>query len=196
MNRSRFLLPALLAAVLVLGACSKTEEKTASSSAPATPAASADSAKRAPTVEIVANEGKGFAVGSMMSANTVYVFFDPQCPHCAHLWNAAIPLQKKVRFVWMPVGLINATSSAQGATLLSSADPAQAMTEHETSLIAGKGGIGSGASPTRPSRRSPPIPSCSPTSASKACPSRSSRMPAPASWPPAADQWTPPRWPA
>ena len=148
MNRSRFLLPALLAAVLVLGACSKTEEKTASSSAPATPAASPDSAKRAPTVEIVANEGKGFAVGSMMSANTVYVFFDPQCPHCAHLWNAAIPLQKKVRFVWMPVGLINATSSAQGATLLSSADPAQAMTEHETSLIAGKGGIGSGANVT------------------------------------------------
>lgn len=72
----------------------------------------------------------------------------PQCPHCAHLWNAAIPLQKKVRFVWMPVGLINATSSAQGATLLSSADPAQAMTEHETSLIAGKGGIGSGANVT------------------------------------------------
>ena len=83
-----------------------------------------------------------------MSTTVVYVFFDPQCPHCGHLWNASIPLQKKARFVWMPVGLINATSSAQGATLLSAADPAQAMTEHEASLIAGKGGIGAGADVT------------------------------------------------
>jgi thiol:disulfide interchange protein DsbG len=148
MNRSRCLLPVLLAAALVLGACSKTEEKAAATSAPAAPAVSADSAKRAPTVEIVASEGKGFTVGSMMSATIVYVFFDPQCSHCAHLWNAAIPLQKKARFVWMPVGLINATSTAQGATLLSAADPTQAMTEHETSLIAGKGGIAGGSGVT------------------------------------------------
>lgn len=148
MNRTRILLPALLAATLALGACSKSEEGTASTSAPAAPAAAADSAKRAPTVEVVASEGKGFSVGSMMSATVVYVFFDPQCPHCGHLWNASIPLQKKVRFVWMPVGLISATSSAQGATLLSAADPTQAMTEHETSLMAGKGGIAGGASVT------------------------------------------------
>lgn len=148
MNRSRYLLPALLAATLVLAACSKTEEKAPATNAPAAPAAATDSARRAPTVEIVASEGKGFNVGSMMSATIVYVFFDPQCPHCAHLWNAAIPLQKKARFVWMPVGLINATSSAQGATLLSAADPAQSMAEHEASLIAGKGGIGAGASVT------------------------------------------------
>ena len=144
MNRSRFLLPALLAITLALGACSKTEETSTSSK----PAASADQGKRAPTVEIVASEGKGFTVGSMMSTTTVYVFFDPQCPHCGHLWNASVPLQKKAKFVWMPVGLINATSSAQGATLLSAADPTQAMTEHEKSLIAGSGGIGAGANLT------------------------------------------------
>ena len=140
MNRTRFLLPALLAATLALGACSKTEESSASSK----PAAAADQGKRAPTVEIVASEGKGCTVGGMMSTTVVYVFFDPQCPHCGHLWNAAIPLQKKAKFVWLPIGLINATSSAQGATLLSAADPAQAMTEHETSLLAGTGGIGAG----------------------------------------------------
>lgn len=154
MNRIRFLLPVLLAVTLVLGACSKTEEKPASSSAPAAPAATAESAKRTPSVEIVSSEGKGFTVGSMMSNAVVYVFFDPQCPHCAHLWNAAIPLQKKARFVWMPVGLINSTSSAQGATLLSAADPAQAMSEHEASLIAGKGGIGGGSNVTDEAKQS------------------------------------------
>ena len=146
MNRSRYLLPALLALSLALGACSKTEETTASAaSTPAAPAAAAAQGQRAPSVEIVASEGKGFNVGAMMSNTIVYVFFDPQCPHCGHLWNAAIPLQKKARFVWMPVGLINATSSAQGATLLSAADPAKAMAEHEASLMDGKGGIGAGA---------------------------------------------------
>lgn len=144
MTRSRFLLPALLAVTLALGACSKTEE-TGTSSQPAT---ATDAGKRAPTVEIVASEGKGFNAGTMMSTTVVYVFFDPQCPHCGHLWNAAVPLQKKAKFVWMPVALINATSSAQGATLLAAADPVQAMTEHETSLLAGSGGIGGGASVT------------------------------------------------
>lgn len=144
MIRSRFLLPALLAVALALGACSKTEETGASSQ----PATATDAGKRAPTVEIVASEGKGFNAGTLMSTTVVYVFFDPQCPHCGHLWNAAVPLQKKAKFVWMPVALINATSSAQGATLLAAADPVQAMTEHETSLLAGSGGIGSGASIT------------------------------------------------
>lgn len=43
-------------------------------------------AKPAQPYEAVAAQGKGFTVGAMMSANTVYVMFDPQCPHCGHLW--------------------------------------------------------------------------------------------------------------
>lgn len=131
MNRSRFLLATLLSAVLAISACSKQET-----------AAPAEKARRSPSVEIVSAEAKGFNAGSMMSTIVVYVFFDPQCPHCARLWASSIPLQKKARFIWIPVGLMNATSSAQGATLLSAADPAQSMAEHETSLTAGKGGIG------------------------------------------------------
>lgn len=142
MNRKHFLLTGLSIAVLGLSACSKTEE-TATAAAPsgATPAPQTQE-RRTVSMEIVANEGKGFTVGSMMSTMVVYVFFDPQCPHCGHLWNASIPLQKKARFIWMPVGLINATSSAQGATLLSAADPSAAMTEHEISLLSKQGGIG------------------------------------------------------
>ncbi len=131
----RWLLPSLLALSLALSACSKKE-----------PEAAAAAPKRAPTVEIVAAEGKGFTVGAMMAANPVYIFFDAQCPHCARLWAASVPLQKKVKFVWIPVGLMNATSSTQGAALLSAADPAQTMAEHEKSMLAGQGGIAASSS--------------------------------------------------
>ena len=98
-------------------------------------------AKREATVEVVAAQAKGFAVGSMMSRNTAYVFFDAQCPHCGHLWEAALPLHKKLKFVWIPVAIINPSSAAQGAALLAAANPQALMSEHEASLLAGRGGI-------------------------------------------------------
>jgi len=76
-----------------------------------------------------------------MSARTVYVFFDAQCPHCGALWNAAKPLRSQAKFVWIPVGIINPSSTTQGATLLAATDPVAAMDEHEASLLAKQGGI-------------------------------------------------------
>ena len=89
-------------------------------------------------------EAKGFTVGSPMSARTVYVFFDTQCPHCADLWESAKPLKNQAKFVWIPVGIINQSSTAQGATLLAAADPAAAMEAHEVSMRARQGGISAG----------------------------------------------------
>lgn len=129
MNRRRLTVAGLLGLSLGLAACSPKE-----SAAPAAP-------KRSPSVEIVAAEGRGLTVGAMMSTQAVYVLFDTQCPHCARLWEASVPLQKKAKFIWIPVGLLNAASSAQGAALLAAADPAQAMAEHEKSMLAGQGGI-------------------------------------------------------
>lgn len=134
MNRSRFLLASLLVLSLGLTACSKQEPEAA--------------AKRTPSVEIVSAEAKGFTAGAMMNANAVYVFFDAQCPHCARLWEASVPLHKKAKFVWIPVGLLNKASSAQGAALLSATDPVQSMSEHEKSMLAGQGGISASASVT------------------------------------------------
>ncbi len=154
-NRKHFLLAGLSTALLSLVGCSKTDDKPASTTASSVSSGAAgDKPRRTVSLDIVANEGKGFAVGSLMSAMVAYVFFDPQCPHCGHLWNASLPLHKKVRFVWIPVGLISPTSSAQGATLLSAADPAQAMTEHETSLLAKQGGIGASSSVTEEAKQS------------------------------------------
>ncbi len=98
-------------------------------------------AKPALPYEAVAAQGTGFTVGAMMSANAVYVLFDPQCPHCGHLWEASVPLHGKVKFVWIPVAFINAKSGPQGAALLSAANPAALMAEHEKSILAGSGGI-------------------------------------------------------
>ncbi len=83
----------------------------------------------------------GFTVGAPMSARTVYVFFDAQCPHCGALWYAAKPLKTQAKFVWIPVGILNGASTAQGAALLAASDPAVAMDEHEASMMAKGGGI-------------------------------------------------------
>ena len=130
-----FVVLALSAALGLLAGCGKTPGAAA-------PAASAASARvKAVTLEAVAAEGVGFSVGSSMAAHTVYVFFDPQCPHCTELWKAARPLTTRARFVWMPVGLLNDSSRLQGAALLAAGDPVAAMDAHEASMQAGKGGI-------------------------------------------------------
>jgi thiol:disulfide interchange protein DsbG len=106
----------------------------------------AGSVKPADAYALLAKEGRGFAVGSLMSTNTVYVMFDPQCPHCGHLWEQALPLQKKVKFVWMPVAFISAKSTPQGAALLTAANPLEAMSAHEASILAGSGGTAASSS--------------------------------------------------
>jgi thiol:disulfide interchange protein DsbG len=129
---------AFMAASLLLAGCND---------APEAGAPKAAAAAAAPiSVDVIAAEAKGFTAGSQMSKRTVYVFFDAQCPHCAALWQAAKPLKSQAKFVWIPVGILNAASTAQGATLLASGDPVAAMDEHEASMKAGRGGISAASS--------------------------------------------------
>lgn len=124
----------LLAGILALAGCSDVKDKSASPAAGKATAA-------AVSIPAIATEAKGFTVGSSMSVRTVYVFFDAQCPHCGVLWEQARPLKTQAKFVWIPVGLLNASSTTQGAALLASADPAVAMDAHEASMKDRKGGI-------------------------------------------------------
>lgn len=135
MKLHRLFFSSLLLIALALSGCSPQES-----------ASSAATVKREVSLEAVSAQAKGFSVGALMSTNIVYVFFDAQCPHCGRLWEASAPLHRKVKFVWIPVGLINATSTAQGAALLTAANPGALMTEHEASLLAGKGGISASSS--------------------------------------------------
>lgn len=149
MNSVRHLLLAA-AACAVISACSDSKPPpagapgaaTTASSAPGvasttssgSTSASADAYDRAAT-------GAGFTVGQMMSTHVVYVFFDPQCPHCSALWQASKPILGQVRMVWIPVTLLNPKSVKQGAVLLASKDVVPAMDAHEASISAGGGGI-------------------------------------------------------
>jgi thiol:disulfide interchange protein DsbG len=137
LQRRQILTGAIGAAALALAACSKQDDTAKTASNAIEPAQAYD---------ILAKEGKGFTVGSMMTANTVYVLFDPQCPHCGHLWEQSKPLHKKIKFVWMPVAFINAKSAPQGAALLTAANPLEAMATHEASILAGTGGTAASSS--------------------------------------------------
>jgi thiol:disulfide interchange protein DsbG len=131
---TNFAVIACFALASALMGCSKQDT-------PAQPAASSTAAKPANPYEAVAAQGKGFTVGAMMSAHPVYVLFDPQCPHCGHLWEASLPLHNKAKFVWIPVSIINTKSTQQGAALLSASNPAETMSAHEKSILAGTGGM-------------------------------------------------------
>ena len=128
---SKIFLSVLLAASFLITGCS---ESTSNSTA--------KTATAPVSIEVISAEAKGFTVGSTMSARTVYVFFDAQCPHCGALWYAAKPLKSQAKFVGIPVALMNATSTSQGAALLAASDGAAAMDAHEASMMAKGGGIG------------------------------------------------------
>ncbi len=131
-----FILPFIASVALTLVACSKDEAIGASAGSGDTAPISLDQAPDA-----LAAEARGFTVGALMSAQPVYVMFDPQCPHCARLWESSQPLLGKARFIWVPVALLNAKSAPQGAALLAASDPKAAMAEHETLLLSNQGGI-------------------------------------------------------
>lgn len=139
LNR-RLALTVLTTSSLWLTACSK-EDSGSGTAAPA------DSRiETAQAFDALATGAKGFTAGALMSAHTVYVLFDPQCPHCSHLWESSLPLHSKVKFVWAPVAIIGPKSLPQGAALLQAANPVEAMTAHEKSLLAGQGGTAASAS--------------------------------------------------
>lgn len=141
MNLRHLALP-LLASLTLLAACSKEEAGTPPAN---TPQAVTTPIEATQALDVLASQGKGFAAGKILSANAVYVLFDPQCPHCARLWQASVPLHDSVKFVWLPVAIMNAKSAPQGAAIMTAGNPLQAMSDHETSLLAGNGGTAASA---------------------------------------------------
>lgn len=132
MNRATLLATAA-AVAFTLAACDRRTE--APPSAPSAAGTPTPAAAAGATPYEQAAQARGFSVGPMMSAHVAYVFFDPACPHCAHLWSAAQPLSNRLRMVWIPVGFLRPASPAQGAVILSAADPAAAMARNEASVL-------------------------------------------------------------
>ena len=141
----------LIASLLVSG-CQGPDQITSAKKPPSTTAGatSAATAQQPPgsvllspgAVEAVKAGGTGFAVGAgMMSTRVLYVFFDPQCPHCGRLWETTKPLLRQIRVVWIPVAFMSAKSAPQGAAILSAENPVYAMDAHETLLSQNRGGM-------------------------------------------------------
>jgi thiol:disulfide interchange protein DsbG len=85
------------------------------------------------------NDLHGFVVGTGPSAVALpraYVLFDPQCPHCARLWETAKPLRGVAQIKWIPVGILNGTSREQAGMLLESKDPVTLMNANEATFAA------------------------------------------------------------
>lgn len=91
----------------------------------------------------VLSKATAFATGPVQGdAKTIYVFFDPQCPHCSNLWKETQkPELKDIQFIWIPVGYMNELSQPQGATILLSNDPVETMKKHEGILSSDQKGI-------------------------------------------------------
>ncbi|MCC5612112.1 hypothetical protein LC612_36605 [Nostoc sp. CHAB 5834] len=137
MKRLKFLTLALLP--LALMACGESPTSTPNTSEAAQLSAIPD--KLPISLESVTAHASGFSVGSKTSTTKAYVFFDPQCAHCAALWHASLPLLDQAEFIWIPVAMLNKSSGPQGAVLLSAADPFKSMAEHEKSITQRGGGI-------------------------------------------------------
>ncbi len=79
---------------------------------------------------------KGIPVGPKVSSYTVFVMFDPQCLHCARLWEESKGLTETVKFVWVPVNFFDGNSKAQSAMLLGSTSPQEDMDRVLSSVAA------------------------------------------------------------
>ena len=82
---------------------------------------------------------KGISIGPKFSDYTVYVMFDPQCLHCARLWEESKVLTDNVKFVWVPVNFFDGNSKGQSALLLSSNSPREDMDRVMTQVLARSG---------------------------------------------------------
>lgn len=75
-------------------------------------------------------------------SKNIYIFFDPQCPHCGKLWfNAQDKEVKDLPIIWIPIGFLNDLSMPQAALILGSDDPVATMNQNETLLKNGGKGL-------------------------------------------------------
>lgn len=134
MRRTVLFAPAL-AAALLLSACDTST--TPAASTPGAPGSS-EVVTAADTFALL-DQANGFQVGKAAGVGklpTAYVIFDPQCSHCAQLWQNAKPLHDKVLLKWIPVGMLNRTSVTQSAMLLEATDPVAMMSKNEATFLA------------------------------------------------------------
>ncbi len=64
-------------------------------------------------------------------APRLYVFFDPNCPFCAHFWQSFQPWRKRFRVHWIPVAYARPSSLGRAVAILHAPDPAAVLDQNE-----------------------------------------------------------------
>jgi thiol:disulfide interchange protein DsbG len=106
-----------------------------------TSAAMATQVIKTPAEQYAALEkgAKGISIGPKVSDYTVFVMFDPQCLHCARLWEESKGLANTIKFMWVPVSFFDGKSKAQSAMLLGSTSPQETMDLVMSTVLARSG---------------------------------------------------------
>lgn len=91
-----------------------------------------------PTIPRIKNQAHYMTQGPLMSSKEVFIFFDPQCPHCANLYLAFEEIQNQVKIHWIPVGALGPVSEKAGAEMLASSEPLIELKKHAILVSSGK----------------------------------------------------------
>ncbi len=138
-HRRRTLAFVLVSASVLLGACDQDKVPAIATPSVTTPVEKVR--EEAPLTYATLNRYSGFSTGksaSAMSLPTAYVLFDPQCPHCAELWDTAEQLSGRVRIKWIPVAIMGPRSQAQAGALLEDFEPVALMQQMKAALLNGE----------------------------------------------------------
>lgn len=64
----------------------------------------------------------------------VYLFFDPNCPYCHHVFDSLMKIRKDMpdlQFRWVPLGMLGGNSAGKAAAIIQAADPLKAFLTSE-----------------------------------------------------------------
>lgn len=64
----------------------------------------------------------------------VYMFFDPNCPYCHHVFDSLMKIRKDMpdlQFRWVPLGMLGGNSASKAAAIIQSPDPLKAFITNE-----------------------------------------------------------------
>ena len=82
-------------------------------------------------VAAVAPKLPAIYTGPAHARRQIVVFFDPNCPFCARLWDALQPWRAQLRVEWIPIAFLRPSSIWIAATMLTAPNPVQALAENE-----------------------------------------------------------------
>lgn len=64
----------------------------------------------------------------------VYLFFDPNCPYCHHVFDSLMKIRKDMpdlQFRWAPLGMLGGNSAGKAAAIIQAQDPLKAFLTSE-----------------------------------------------------------------